>query len=57
MRVVTESDPQIETEYSPDGVDLALIRWTLSMTPAERLSFLQRQVNAILAIRKLNAGK
>ncbi len=50
-------DPQSQTDYSEDGVDLTLIRWMLSLTPAERLQFLQGQVNAILAIRKLNAGQ
>jgi hypothetical protein len=58
---VTEHDLKPQTaygpEYSEDGVDLSLIRWMLSLTPAERLQFLQRQVNAILAIRKLNAGQ
>jgi hypothetical protein len=43
-----------QVEYSEDGVDLTLIRWMLSLTPAERLSFLQRQINRILAIRELN---
>jgi len=42
-------------DYSEDGVDLSLIRWMLSLTPAERLEFLQRSVNEILAISKLNA--
>jgi hypothetical protein len=42
-------------DYSEDGVDLTLIRWMLSLTAAERLQFLQKQVNAILAIRSLNA--
>ena len=41
-------------EYSDDGVDLSLIRWMLSMTPAERLAFLQQRINDILTIRKLN---
>jgi hypothetical protein len=50
-----ESQPQSQTDYSEDGVDLTLIRWMLSLTPAERLEFLQRHVNAILAIRELNA--
>jgi hypothetical protein len=44
------------TDYSEDGVDLTLIRWMLSMTPAERLQFLQRHASRILAIRELNAG-
>ena len=40
-------------DYSEDGVDLTLIRWMLSLTVAERLQFLQKQVNAILAIRSI----
>jgi hypothetical protein len=55
--MVTEQDTQSLTDYSEDGVDLTLIRCFLSLTPAERLEFLQRQVNAILAIRKLNAER
>jgi hypothetical protein len=50
----TGSSP--ETDYSEDGVDLTLIRWMLSLTPAERLQVLHRHVNGILAIRELNAG-
>ena len=45
------------TDYSPDGVDLTLIRWMLSLTPAERIEFLEQSVNDILAIRELNAGR
>jgi hypothetical protein len=52
-----EPDTEELTDYSEDGVDLTLIRWFLSLTPAERLDFLQRQVNAVLNIRSLNAGK
>ena len=48
-----ESAHQSET-HSEDGVDLTLIRWMLSLTPAERLEFLEQQVNCILEIRKLN---
>ena len=43
------------TDYSPDGVDLTLIRWMLSLTPAERLEYLEERVNDIIAIRELNA--
>jgi hypothetical protein len=50
-------EPDYGAEYGEDGVDLTLIRWMLSLTPAERLEVLQGQVNAILAIRKLNAGE
>jgi len=50
-------DEQPLTDYSADGVDLTLIRWMLSLTPAERLAFLERHINRILRIRALNAGK
>jgi hypothetical protein len=44
-------------DYSEDGVDLSLIRWTLSLTPLERLQFLQKRINDILTIRELNARR
>src|SRR5437867_1436267 len=40
--------------YSEDGVDLTLIRWMLSLTPAQRLEVLQQHTNAILEIRHAN---
>ncbi len=46
-----------EPEYSEEGVDLSLIRWMLSLTPPERLQFLEERINAILKIRELNDGK
>ncbi|MGH9655706.1 MAG: hypothetical protein ACRD6B_19860 [Bryobacteraceae bacterium] len=48
-------EPAPEPEYSEDGVDLSLIRWTLSLTPAERLEFLDERIRDILTIRALNA--
>ena len=48
--------PSLKTEPLPSGVDVTLIRWFLSLTPAERLDYLQRHNDAILAIRALNAG-
>lgn len=44
------------TDYSAEGVDLTLIRWMLSLTPNERLLFLEERINEVLAIRQLNAG-
>ncbi len=46
LPVTNDSPP-----YSEDGVDLTLIRWMLSLTPAERLDVLQRNVESILRIR------
>jgi hypothetical protein len=43
-----------EPAYSPDGVDLTLIRWMLSLTPAERLEVLQGFVDSVEEIRARN---
>ena len=48
-------DPAPLPDYSEDGVDLSLIRWMLSLTPTERLRFLEERINEITAIRELNA--
>ena len=52
MELTPQSD---ERCYSDDGVDLTMIRWMLSLTPAERLEALQAAVNSILDIREQNA--
>jgi len=49
-----EDDGVAEAEYSEDGVDLTLIRWMLSLTPAERLEALQSFVDSVFAIRARN---
>ena len=46
-----------EPTHSEDGVDLTLIRWTLSMTPAERLQTLQNTVRSIVTIRTLRSRR
>ena len=43
----TTDDPT----HSPDGVDLMLIRWMLSLSPAERLRAAQSMARAIVRIR------
>ena len=43
-------DQEVPT-HSPEGVDLTLIRWMLSLTPEERLRALQANVQAILRLR------
>lgn len=39
------------SEESPDGVDLTLIQWTLSLTPLERLELLQDWVDGLAELR------
>ena len=43
-----------QPERSEDGVDLTLIRWMLSMSPAQRLQALQQFVDAVLRVRAGN---
>ena len=43
--------PALSAAYSEDGVDLTLIRWMLSLSPAERLEVLQNTVASILRLR------
>jgi hypothetical protein len=42
---------QDEPTHSEDGVDLTLIRWMLSLTPAERLQVLQENLWSIMRLR------
>jgi len=58
--IMADSDGRVEEpaplpDYSEDGVDLTLIRWMLSLTPAERLQFLEEWADDMLANRELNA--
>jgi len=43
-------DP-VSSGESPDGVDLTLIAWTLSLTPLQRLEFLQDWVDGLAELR------
>jgi len=52
----TAEEPLLPT-YSEDGVDLTLIRWMLSLTPAERVAVLEGHVDDVLRVRALNADR
>ena len=47
-------EPAPLPDYSSDGVDLTLIRWMLSLTPAERLTSLEQRIEDLAAIHALN---
>ena len=47
---MTPSPDEPLTDYSEDGVDLTLIRWMLSLSPAERLQVLQQSVESLLSL-------
>ena len=44
------SEGSTET-HSTNGVDVTLIRWMLSLTPAERLEVLQRYIHSVEQLR------
>lgn len=43
----------MEPDYSPEGVDRSLIRWMLTLTPAQRLQVLQDFVDAVEELREI----
>jgi len=47
----SNESPDKPPTHSPDGVDLTLIRWMLSLTPAERLDVLQSAVRSLERLR------
>lgn len=42
----------VPPQESADGVDLTLIRWTLSLTPLQRLEVLQDWVDGLTELRR-----
>ena len=44
-------------DRSEDGVDLTLIRWMLSLTPAQRLQVLQRNIRSLMRMRAWKDGE
>jgi len=48
--------PRDEPLHGEDGVDVTLIRWMLSLTPAERLEVLQKFVDFIVTARAENSA-
>jgi hypothetical protein len=45
------TDPNDRRLYSEDGVDMTLIRWMLSLTPAERLRTLEETLKSLRWLR------
>lgn len=54
MSEIADEDFAPQPMYSETGVDISLIEWMLSLTPLERLQFLERRIEDIRLIRKLN---
>lgn len=43
--------------HNADGVDLTLIRWMLTLTPVERVEYVQGLVESLEEIRELNGNE
>lgn len=54
METHQEKNSESEPNFSSSGVDLTLIRWSLSLSPLERLLHLQNHVHSVLKIRNAN---
>jgi hypothetical protein len=52
---VNEKAIQDRERGEPDGVDISLIRWMLSLSPKERLLVLQSNARSIARLRALRA--
>jgi hypothetical protein len=49
----TMGDPEATSPvYNEDGVDLTLIRWMLSLTPADRVATLQAHIDFVTLARE-----
>ncbi|MDY0002673.1 MAG: hypothetical protein RBU30_15360 [Polyangia bacterium] len=46
-----------QPDLSEDGVDLTLIRWMLTLTPAERVEYIESIARSIEEIRGLNSER
>jgi hypothetical protein len=55
MNRMDERQPELPA-HNEDGVDLTLIRFMLSLSPAERLEVLQQFVSFVLTARARNAS-
>ena len=51
------ADIDAQSAYAPDGTDLTLIRWMLSLTPAERLDVLQGYVDSLWKLKGDDVAK
>ncbi len=51
VEAVEVGEPTLKGAFSPEGVDLTVIRWMLRRTPAQRLAAAQQFIDAAWALR------
>lgn len=47
----------VQAQESDEGVDLTLIRWMLSLTPAQRVEHIEGIARSLEELRELNRGR
>jgi hypothetical protein len=52
----TSSEPTLEGAFSPEGIDLTLIRWMLELSPTERLRAAQEMIDTVSAFHRRAAN-
>lgn len=52
----SQPPPAGELDGIDDGVDVSLIRWMLSLTPAERLAVLQGFADSVAELSRARTG-
>lgn len=53
-RVAKELDQRFRDAYDENGVDRALIRWSLARTPTERVMAVEESLNALATVRRID---
>lgn len=46
-----------EAAYDENGVDRSLIRWSLSLTPTERVRSVEETLNALATLRRVGSAR
>jgi len=57
IKGATGNPPKKLPGYNEDGVDITLIQWMLSFTPAERLQIVQQSLRSIQEMQNASRGR
>jgi hypothetical protein len=52
-----ELEERFRDAYDEDGVDRSLIRWSLSLTPTERVMAVEETLNALATVRRITPAR
>lgn len=55
--VARDLDARFRDAYDVNGVDRSLIRWSLALTPTERVRAVEATLNALATVRRLSQAR